>query len=63
MLPLNLCSRYSDVGILKKSWTNITLKIVPFTEYLYVAINAKGVDIKILIKDIVPKSSFLNDLI
>ena len=63
MLRVIFFKIYIDMGILKKSCTKIMLRIVPFTEYLYVPINAKGVDIKMLIKEIAAKGSFLKDLI
>ena len=62
-LRLKLLSIYSDIGILKNNCTEIIHKIVPFTEYLYDPISAKGVDIKMLIKVTVPNNSFPKDLI
>jgi len=49
--------------MLKNNWTEIIHKMVPFTEYLYVPINAKGIDIKMLIKVTLLNSSSLKDLI
>ena len=62
MLCLIFFKMYIDMEMLKKSCTKIILIIVPFTEYLYVPINAKGIDINILIKEIPANGSFLKIL-
>ena len=61
ILRLKLFNIYNVIGTLKKICTEITLKIVPFIEYLYVPINASGVDIKILTRLTKLNSSFLKD--